>query len=569
MSEIQEQKIETVNDEVIEREIAASAGDVSKSEQKPKIFDTIKGWFVENRKLLITVFLSTFIFGLIAHAFGLLNLNLSHDVLAEFSFDFKHKVTVGRFLQPILRLIIGSVIVMPWLEGLIGFFFIACSAFIILKCLKIDKTIFVILISAIMVASTTMTSLIASYTHDFCSYTVALYFACLLFSYYQRHKHSFKWYNCIPIIVFAVVTCSLYQAYIAVAFSLIAVDFIVCLLNRESVKKELIRLLIIVGTLVVGVAVYYGLAYAVGAITGYGVTPSGGNNYNSIANIVKPLAHYVLGILDSYEAFAKVFFIPTTIVKSTTFVGSVLICCINGILLAYAIFALVRIIIKNKPSKLSVALVIIALLMLPLIMNVIIVVFGLKNELVIYANLVLYVLMIKLYLMDGSGVKKISFKLITIITAVLLSVIVVSNVAIANTCYVKKDLENKATLSTMTRVVDRLEETEGYVYGQTQVAFIGEWKELYDSQITNDTIINDSLVAKVAGMHMNNAVTHHLVLTKYFENALQYDIKIVDEETTLEYYKVQQVKDMAVFPSKDCVAFIDGILVFKISSIAE
>ena len=56
---------------------------------------------------------------------------------------------------------------------------------------------------------------------------------------------------------------------------------------------------------------------------------------------------------------------------------------------------------------------------------------------------------------------------------VLVAVLLVQNVTIANTAYVKKELDADATLSTMTRVADQLEQREDYVLGETPVAFIG------------------------------------------------------------------------------------------------
>ena len=46
-------------------------------------------------------------------------------------------------------------------------------------------------------------------------------------------------------------------------------------------------------------------------------------------------------------------------------------------------------------------------------------------------------------------------------------------VVFANQVYLKKALEFHSTLSIMTRVVDRLEETDGFVPGETQVAVFG------------------------------------------------------------------------------------------------
>ena len=60
---------------------------------------------------------------------------------------------------------------------------------------------------------------------------------------------------------------------------------------------------------------------------------------------------------------------------------------------------------------------------------------------------------------------------------VLVGAIIFNNVVFANQVYLKKVLEYDATASLATRVVDRIEQTDGYVPGETTVAFV----ERFDS----------------------------------------------------------------------------------------
>ena len=56
---------------------------------------------------------------------------------------------------------------------------------------------------------------------------------------------------------------------------------------------------------------------------------------------------------------------------------------------------------------------------------------------------------------------------------VLLFVLLMDNILTANSLYLKKNLEQHATLSVMTRVLDDIQKTEGYVSGETPLCFIG------------------------------------------------------------------------------------------------
>ena len=59
------------------------------------------------------------------------------------------------------------------------------------------------------------------------------------------------------------------------------------------------------------------------------------------------------------------------------------------------------------------------------------------------------------------------------ISLALIAALVWGNVQTANALYLKKDLERQATLSRMTELCLRLDQTEGYVPGETPVVFIG------------------------------------------------------------------------------------------------
>jgi len=59
------------------------------------------------------------------------------------------------------------------------------------------------------------------------------------------------------------------------------------------------------------------------------------------------------------------------------------------------------------------------------------------------------------------------------ISLALIAALVWGNIQTANALYLKKDLERQATLSRMTELCLRLDQTEGYVPGETPVVFIG------------------------------------------------------------------------------------------------
>lgn len=86
------------------------------------------GFCIEDKYLLKRSMLYTFLMGLSAHGFVLVNLSISHDAVFDF-YDglaaHKHQIGLGRILEPFYREITGSGLLMPWCLGIMAFFWFA------------------------------------------------------------------------------------------------------------------------------------------------------------------------------------------------------------------------------------------------------------------------------------------------------------------------------------------------------------------------------------------------------------------------------------------------------------
>lgn len=129
---------------------------------------------------------------------------------------------------------------------------------------------------------------------------------------------------------------------------------------------------------------------------------------------------------------------------------------------------------------------------------------------------------------------------------------VFSNVIFANQIYVKKDLEAKSTLSVVTRIIDRIERTEGYVAGETEVCIIGGLEE------------NPLVISKRAGFDYSGTGNQARVAATY------------NIEHYISYYLAYPYKkyrgecppaiagSLEVFPEKNCATIQNGVLYIKI-----
>ena len=87
-----------------------------------------------------TIFLATFLWGLAAHGYALLNFTISHDSLNEFwvfhSTGYysgsvaQWKIALGRFLTPVYQLLFRGETVAPWYSGMLALVWIALAVWV-------------------------------------------------------------------------------------------------------------------------------------------------------------------------------------------------------------------------------------------------------------------------------------------------------------------------------------------------------------------------------------------------------------------------------------------------------
>ena len=130
----------------------------------------------------------------------------------------------------------------------------------------------------------------------------------------------------------------------------------------------------------------------------------------------------------------------------------------------------------------------------------------------------------------------------------------------ANQIYLKKDLEYDTTLSVMTRVVDRIEQVEGYIPGETPVKFLGD---IQRSQLAM-TRPAFAHLGSLTGTEENYAITYGDTFWMYLEDVMGYPIKRFRETKNEEQERVTD--DMPCFPDKDSVQMVDGVVFVKLAA---
>lgn len=120
--------------------------------------------------------------------------------------------------------------------------------------------------------------------------------------------------------------------------------------------------------------------------------------------------------------------------------------------------------------------------------------------------------------------------------------------------YVKKEIESEATLSLMTEVMAQIEQTEGYVPGETAVTFVGDISKVLQE------IPGTDRVKGVSGCNKSTAITYKETYQAYFDNILLRDVKVVFEGTQK---KNPAVLRMPAYPQTGYVQRVDSVVVVK------
>lgn len=501
-----------------------------------------------NKSLLKESIIYSFIFGMIAHGFMYLNADFTHDSLYGIvgipEIDTMN-ISIGRFLLPQYLKIRGYV-ASPLLIGVIGIAFIALSTYLLIDLFEIKSNYTKLLLSAIMVTNYTVTITNATYINDSDPYYASLFFAVLAVYALVKDKKI----GVIVGIVSTFLSIGLYQAYFQVSILLLMIIVTMRLLNNEDYKQVFLDALKIAAYMLVGVIAYY-VVYKI-TLSINGISASTG--YNGIPELSK---YFDLKVISGYFKNSIEYEVAWFCGKNHH--HQKLIFITNLMLVISMLWGMISISKEKKTKSINLALMTLAIVLMPVGMNFLCILSqGYEHEVMTFSFFIIYVLILKIIEVFVTGEKKnIVNGCITLITSVLCGYMIFSNCIYSNEMYLEKHLVVENTLSTMTRVLDRIEQTDGYEVGKTPVVFIG-------------TPIQSKLEMERYGFlntgeatNVYSAITYYETYYSYFERYLGYPINLLSIVDEYNYGAMKEVKDMPTFPDKGSVAFVGDTLVVK------
>lgn len=500
----------------------------------------------EKRNKFLLCVIVTFVFGLIAHAYQFFHSSFSHDSLDAIfsdSSEMKWKIALGRFLVPILSEFRGK-ISDPWLIGLISLFLISISVFLIAEVFDVNSKIVLLSISGIMATNLTITAMTATYLYELDYDMCALFFAVLAVYFLIKNNRLIFW---ICGTVSIMLSLSLYQSYIEVSVVLLIIYFIIYLINGGAAKDTLIKGLKSIAAIILGVGLYIATSDVVCRI----LNVEKEERTDVFSGFKDGL---IVGIKTMIYKLVDTFINPVTIYNNN-FMG-----LLNVLLVFIGVCICVFLILKYCSSIKEKIIAFLLFLCIPFSLNFIsLAVGGEVHELMIYSFWIMLIFPLFMFkkALDKSSDKRFINPL-RVICFIIVGIIIWNNIVVANTAYLKKDLENTATVSAMTRVVDDLEERDDYKAGETPVSFVGPIS-------TQKTMPGFEFLSDTTGFRCNGSISqsgisdHYNLYKSFFTYYLNYPLNYSEKD----FSESEKVKDMPTYPEKGYIQNIDGVLVVK------
>jgi|GEM_PF-5030266 len=520
----------------------------------------IKQTYVKCPKKLKVAALSTFFFGLIAHMFMYTNPIFVGDSIALYQNVFiLGNFTGGRWLGMLLQGLVGG-LSLPWLFGLITLVLITLSAYYTCKVLNINRTVSIVVISALMITYPSITA-----SHAYLS-SVFVYACALLLSVLAAfHIIKNTWTGYGLGLLFIVLSLGCYQAYVSFTACLLVLFMIRKLLSENDfsflVWWQIIKMIIV---FVIGILIYYfGTVFANKMVgLSFGAAGYAGQehigDYGSVG---------IGSLLKSTYTLAFKYYLD---LPYPTYLPLIILIVFWTGMIAAIIQSAVLLNQKGKNQFWRIFTVIGVSLFLPLTMNFV-KLFDIgqpayPHALMTFAFISPWILMIAINEISGeydrkitSGEKSPRFRQyiswFLLVPSIIFSLF---GCYLSNASYLKMNNNYEAGMAIMNRVVTRIETTPGYEPEQTEVILIGL---PHAHSFGYDTAGGFDLTDNITGVEETPFWSFHTI-TVYIEQELQTTMNFGSPH---DYKYLEEVQSMPAFPYQDCTKWIDGALVIKLS----
>ncbi|MBR5224486.1 MAG: glucosyltransferase domain-containing protein [Clostridia bacterium] len=505
----------------------------------------------EARNRLLYAMLGAVLFCIAAHGFAYFGFAPLHDAVNYVDYHSGNwEISLGRYLEPLYGKIRGTY-TMPWLCGMFSMLYTGLAAFFISDLLEIRSRTLVMMLSGFLTVNATMIDTTLEYASFGDMFALSLMLAGA--GAYMVIRVPGLLGAALSVCLF-LGSLGLYQSYIFVAIQLmLQYALYQALRERKLLAKAGPVWLRMAAVLAVTLAAYVVLYK--GAMRFYGVqaVPSSYNSPAALASMsVREMMEYVKA---AYVNFAAYFYGYGRLERSAFNVLSLMMTAAAGVMLVWQI-------IKKRLPVINAAFISVVMALFPFLAQATSI---LTRSMEIYflaapGMMLLFPFLLGLIaspVLEGEALCLRSRCMRAAVTALCAALLFVG-VRMSNGLYTYQRVQYDKTHSYVTRIMERIDTTPGYIPGETPVAFAG----LLSSGLIN---LNPPEGAEWMSGLNRSGVTYMGIFESYFRLYGE-NIDVITDYTGLpDYAQLDEVRAMPAYPQAGCTRMIDGTLVVKLS----
>lgn len=501
------------------------------------------GWAI--KKEYKTAFVAAFVMGLLIHMPAILSDVPNHDGLGSMYFD-QNMITSGRWFLTV-ACGFSSYFTIPWVIGLLGLVFLGLAAAALTALLEIEDALSVVAVSGLLVSFPALASTI-SYVFTMDGYMLALLLAVCSVLCTKKWKWGF-----VPGAFCLAFSMGTYQSYLPFAILLCYYQVLVIFMEQEKLIEKLKKCANYLYMGVLGVALYYIILQVLLAIQGKELASYQGIDGMSSGFSVSSIAHM-------YRDFL-----------SFTVKGNVLFNNIFSLVAVCFLFSAVVVVAGRRSIQQKwwkslgfYAIIALSAVVLPLVTNVILLISPqvtyhllMRYQWVVY--LILAVAFVQRYADESNAGVRACWAALLAATVLIFNYAVTDNIGYSN---LEKRYEK--TYAYCMRLLDRIEQTEGYYQG-IPIAMVGVVG--YNPYPVTD--ITMDVTAELTGLNGDTLLYTGENYEVFMRNYLGASLNIMTPEEMGDIYFSQEYIEMESFPAESSVKIVDGIMYVKTENVGR
>ena len=512
---------------------------------QPFLWDSLFSWLKAAATKHRIPMITSMVVGFLAYAFAFTNKLINHD--EAFSLFIKGGTAVlGRWFLGLSDSIFPNVS-MPWIYGVITIFFVAVSICLIIDMLDIRSKVLQALLSGCIMAFPTLLSIL-SYMFTASSYGLAFFLAVLAVWLVNRWN---KW-AFLAAIGCMVISLATYQAFIAIAASVLLVLLIQKLLKNEELSSVIAKGVVSLGFLVLSLGLYYLSVMVVNRVLGIGFSEYANSKIEF--SLLDLPAKALLAYSGFWASLAKHEFglIPTDFSQILHF----------GCLAVYACLLLIWVLNQKIKEWGRYLLLLILILLLPLAINCMYLFTSLDSihTLVLYSFVSVYILAAVLadlqLTQENRGKAKACLSTLCVhLLPLLLALVIMVNVYVSNIAFLNLHLCYEIAYSFYTSLIADIQMMPEFQEG-SKLAVVGYYNgpEYY---YTSFKAINN--IMGVRGFQPSEYSKD-----RFLQYYLNFNVPLASEEEIAQIQQTAEFQEMPLYPYYGSMKWFGDTLVVRL-----